>query len=242
MIGGVMPRGTVVGNSCGFEGRVMPDGSVVNNGDMNGRILPDGKFLRNDGTIGGGVVSSNVAMAPGCRSLGFVNVDGDMFTVKGEKTGCQAATHEVLDEQKVVLGRVLNSGAVIGNEGRVIGITDMAGFVVDKKGKRFACMDPDYLALSDGRNVEGFAMPEHAAIDRDGRTVGWVMPDASVKSSKSVAVGKVLGNGRVVDMTGQNVARGISGFERPVRTGRAAHHGRANRQRRFRTDRVFENG
>ena len=208
MIGALRPYGTVVGTRCGFEGRVMPDGSVVNNGELKGRILPDKTFLREDGTIGGAIARSNVGLAPGCANLGFANIDGQMMTTKGEFVGCLAANGDVLDDKYVVLGRVLDTGTAIGIDGRMIGILDSAGKIVDKNGKVLACMDPDYVAISETKNEPvGMATPQGGVLDRDGRTVGWVMPDASVKNTQGGSVGKTLGDASVVDMTGQKVAR-----------------------------------
>ena len=218
MIGALRPYGTVVGTRCGFEGRVMPDGSVVNNGELKGRILPDKTFLREDGTIGGAIARSSVGLAPGCANLGFANIDGQMMTTKGEFVGCLAANGDVLDDKYVVLGRVLDAGTAIGVDGRMIGVLDSAGKIVDKNGKVLACMDPDYVAISETKDEPvGMATPQGGVLDRDGRTIGWVMPDASVKNAKGGSIGKTLGDSSVVDMTGQKVARVVPFQGLPLR-------------------------
>ena len=208
MIAATRPFGTVVGTSCGFEGRVMPDGSVVQNGEMKGRILPDKTFLRTDGTIGGAIARADIGLASGCTTLGFADIEGQMKTTKGEYVGCLAANGNVLDDKYVVLGRVTEARTSLGIDGRVTGLLDGAGRVIDKNGKVFACMDAEYVAISaDKGEPMGVSAPDGGVLDRDGRTIGWVMPDASVKNTQGGSVGKTLGDSSVVDMSGQKIAR-----------------------------------
>ncbi len=208
MIAATRPFGTVVGTSCGFEGRVMPDGSVVQNGEMKGRILPDKTFLRTDGTIGGAIARADIGLASGCSTLGFADIEGQMKTTKGEYVGCLAANGNVLDDKYVVLGRVTEARTALGIDGRVVGLVDGAGRAIDRNGKVFACMDAEYVAISEDKGEPmGISAPEGGVLDRDGRTIGWVMPDASVKNTQGGAVGKTLGDSSVIDMNGQKIAR-----------------------------------
>lgn len=208
MIAATRPFGTVVGTSCGFEGRVMPDGSVVQNGEMKGRILPDKTFLRTDGTIGGAIARADIGLAAGCSTLGFADIEGQMKTTKGEYVGCLAANGNVLDDKYVVLGRVTEARTSLGIDGRVTGLVNGAGKVIDKNGKVFACMDAEYVAISEDKGEPmGVSAPDGGVLDRDGRTIGWVMPDASVKNTQGGAVGKTLGDSSVIDMNGQKIAR-----------------------------------
>lgn len=219
MIAATRPFGTVVGTSCGFEGRVMPDGSVVQNGEMKGRILPDKTFLRTDGTIGGAIARADIGLAAGCTTLGFADIEGQMKTTKGEYVGCLAANGNVLDDKYVVLGRVTEARTSLGIDGRVTGLLDGAGRVIDKNGKVFACMDAEYVAISaDKGEPMGVSAPDGGVLDRDGRTIGWVMPDASVKNTQGGAVGKTLGDSSVVDMSGQKIARVVPYQGLPLKT------------------------
>ena len=219
MIAATRPFGTVVGTSCGFEGRVMPDGSVVQNGEMKGRILPDKTFLRTDGTIGGAIARADIGLASGCSTLGFADIEGQMKTTKGEYVGCLAANGNVLDDKYVVLGRVTEARTSLGIDGRVTGLLDGAGRVIDKNGKVFACMDAEYVAISaDKGEPMGVSAPDGGVLDRDGRTIGWVMPDASVKNTQGGSVGKTLGDSSVVDMSGQKIARVVPYQGLPLKT------------------------
>lgn len=116
-------------------------------GGFAGQII-----LSTDGKIEGALARQNVGVGPGCLSLGYANIDGQVITAKGEFVGCLAANGEILDNQKVVLGRILDSAIALNADGRVVGIMDPTGKIQDKQGKILGCMDPDGLVINSKMN------------------------------------------------------------------------------------------
>lgn len=203
---GIMPHGSIVGERCGFAGRVMPDGSVVNNGEYAGYVVPDGSVVKDNVIVGKVADDSKVAVAPGCKILGYANVDGDIFAPNSEVVGCLTSAGEVYADN-VVLGKTLKSMSVISADGRSMGLIDGNGHYVDKNGQYMGCMDPEQVAIKEYTNPVAFAVPTGGVLDANGEAIGWVMPDGQVKNSRGDAIGRALADNDVIDLSNKKVAR-----------------------------------
>ncbi|MBO7332342.1 MAG: DUF3659 domain-containing protein, partial [Alphaproteobacteria bacterium] len=190
-IGTLMPFGTVLSSDNKLVGTAMPQGNVVNDdGVLIGTVSVTGEVLKKDAAVEGRILQDGYAVKVTAGSysvmpvMGAIVKEGIVLDLKGKLIGRTSPDGKVVDlEKREEIGRVLDSGAVLGKNGQLMGTVLQRRTVVDSQ-----------------LNVIGLVAGDGHVRNLKGEDKGQLMPDGFVRGANAlVRTGRIVPTGLVVN-------------------------------------------
>ena len=129
--GRLVPEGLVV-NNCKVVGQTAYDGRVINGqGSVVGRIRKDLWAIDANGAEIGRVARNNEPCIKGTQLVGRTLPDSMVVDLNGVEIGCATNSGEMLGPSGEVLCKVVERGVIIGEDGEIKGWTRWNGQVYD---------------------------------------------------------------------------------------------------------------
>ncbi len=197
VVGGVMQKGYVTGNSCGVVGSVYPDARVMSSDVREvGKVRADGYVIDSSNKRIGSVVPHGTVLAEGCRLVGVISVTGQVLNQQNMSVGCINMDKKAVDTDGREIGKITPTGPVLAADGSLIGRARYDGRIVDKSGKVIDCVNPDGARVGTKRGV---------VLDENGMPTGWTAMAGKCYNERNEEVGTIAFNGWVSDKEGKLV-------------------------------------
>ncbi|MBR2137614.1 MAG: DUF3659 domain-containing protein [Alphaproteobacteria bacterium] len=200
-----------------ITGYVVPDGHVMNNGQIVGEVIPAtivadvfgqyAGFSNDHGVVIGRDGKSSTVLLPGGSSvMNHVPMKtGFVIDFSGKLIGKVLPTGMFVDLKNVEGGRVLADGKVISGEGKFLGEVLEGDVVIgnDDRVKGILGFDGNVYA---GGNVIGHAITDGLAVDKQNNVIGRIFTIGNtILSSRGMYIGRLAANGRVLDLNNREV-------------------------------------
>ncbi|MBO6281403.1 MAG: TrbI/VirB10 family protein [Alphaproteobacteria bacterium] len=115
-----------------------------------------------------------IALNIGGDLLGYTDSEGKLFNLSGQEAGHVVANEYVVDNNQVVIGRLIPFTTVINDKCSPIGVVNGHGDVVNNRGVIVGRLLPNGQAISDVGSYIGYAVFNHGLTDFDGKFVGTI--------------------------------------------------------------------
>ena len=197
IVGGVLQKGYVSGESCGVVGSVYPDARVMSLEVREvGKVRADGFVINANNKRIGSVVPHGTVLAEACRLVGVISVTGQVLNQQNMSVGCIDMQKKAVDSEGREIGKITPTGPVLAADGSLIGRALYNGHVVDKTGKMIDCVSPEGPEVSSKRGV---------VLDENGLPTGWTALAGKCYNDRNEEVGTIAFNGWVSDKEGKLV-------------------------------------
>ncbi len=198
LLGFIPPNGLVFsfnGSLLGSYNSLM--GTLFNmTGDPLGRVMPDGTVVNEAGTqILGGFIPENATFAGLTgATLGKIDLEGRVLSEVGDSVGRVLADGSLYDMNNALIGGVVQAGPVFSADGSQVGWANANGDVVSK-GTRIASLLPNGLAVTPDNRVLGYRMMPLSVVVTAGGVSGVVVPKAKTDDTTAYQLGAYDKNG-----------------------------------------------
>ena len=195
MVGAVLQKGVVVGNTCGVVGSVYPDAKVMSRDVREaGKVRSDGYAINASKKVIGSVVPHGTVMAGECRLVGVIALTGQILNEQNMSVGCINTQRQAVNTDGKEIGQITPTGPVLAADGSLIGRVRYDGRIVDKQGKIIDCVNPDSPMGSSDKG---------AVLDDNGLLTPWTVLAGKCFNEKNEEIGAVSANGWVIGKQGK---------------------------------------
>ena len=221
--GGALPLGQVVNDDAENVGVVALDGRVEGKDNlMTGRVLSDGsvagladKDMFSTMPYIGHTVKQGLPFGYKNSVLGRTTVGGDILDAADHKAYRELDDGTILGKEMALDGAVLSFNPATGHDGKVLGMLDGDGNVVNFDGEEAGKIAVNGTVKGNHKyKILGALIPE-ALVAHDCKVLGQTSYNGDVVTGAGVVIGRITPDKNVVD-----VARNVIG--RSVRTGLVA--------------------
>ena len=234
VIGNFMQTGFALNPQGRVMGHIGPNGRIPVKTDLDtifNVLTSDNRVINQNRQIIGGNVPFGVGLALDLTDAGNVVPDGVVqlgLTASG-RTLTDRTVYDTLDK---VSGGIVPYQAMIGRDGRTVGMMTALNAVNDFAGQKAATLMPFGSAISQDNKLFAMTAKGGKAVDDWAKTVGFVGADGVVVTADGAIAGRAMQDGTIVRLLSRDaygvmpdfadvVASGIAIGLKPVLYGRA---------------------
>ncbi len=239
-IGRIMPTGVAITNDGDFLGWMRADGSIGTKDNQVGTVLFDNRIINKQGTIVGVYVPlQSVAFNNDGKTVGVVEVDGQVISALGQKRGHVRGGNLVASGDEII-GRLLSDIPYISNDltGKTNGLAQLFGEVVTATNGK-----PVGNLMINSSAANNYQVIGHEAVNgspitnsmsslgqlyvngiamRNGKKEGVLSGTKAIYNEQSKIVGSVLPVGTVIGKSGNFIGQSAASSQITDRAGKQA--------------------